>query len=153
MSFTRKKLFGIDLSTIVQSIQSSLMPRYAIMWFFGNTAPSGWVVCNGYYYSEDGSQSSTTKTTTCTIKTPNMIGVYPLGATSSIGTRLKSGLPKATVTNVSGITGGGWEGNRGGHYLAVKADSSKTPSVSFADTDETTFVRPPSINLLPCMKL
>ncbi len=110
-------------------------------------------MCNRYYYSEDGSQSSTTQTATCTIKTSNMIGVYPLGATSDIGIRLKSGLPKAAVTNVSSITGGGCEDNRGGHYLAVKADSSKTPSVSFENTDETSFVRPPSINLLPCMKL
>lgn len=137
MAFAKRNLPGIStlIENLKSTLQASLMPSGAIVWF-GNrtTAPSGWVICDG----QNG--------------TPNLIGRYPLGATSNIGTVLNSGLPKATLSNVSSITGGGWEGNRGGHYLAVKAGTA-TPSISFSNTEEATFVRPPSVKLLPCMKL
>lgn len=134
----------------------SSIPSGMICWFYKSSAPEGYVICNGKWYSPDGSESSDTETETCTIATPNLIGRYPLGSTDNIGTTLNSGLPKAS-TDALGSLGGGWEGNLGGHYLAAAISNSgnnaPTPTITFENTEVSTFVRPPSVKLLPCMKL
>ena len=92
MAFTKRNLPGIStlIENLKTSLQSSLLPSGAIVWFKRTTAPSGWAICNG------------------TNGTPNLIGKYPLGATSGIGGEVGAGLPNITGTCacVNGVVGG-----------------------------------------------
>lgn len=83
-SFKRKFLLG----TVEFACPSGM-----IAWFKLNSPPPGWVVCDG------------------TKGTPNLIGKYPIGATSNIGTRVDQNLPNLTG-EVSSIVAHGitWTG-------------------------------------------
>lgn len=137
-------------SEIEQSIKAlvSNIPKGAIMWFNLTSAPTGWVVCDG----NNG--------------TPNLIGKYPLGANSSIGTAVAAGLPniKGHVspsvhvddTNFSGAmyreetTGKRvTTDNQVTPRYAIMFDASRSNSIY----GNSTTVTPPSVRLLPCMKL
>ena len=80
MAFPRRTLEGISelLNSINTKIQNALLPSGAIVWFKRQTAPTGWAICDG------------------TNGTPNLIGRYPLGATSGIGGLVEAGLPNIT---------------------------------------------------------
>lgn len=144
MAFKRKILDG--LSGLLQQLQSSMLPSGAIVWF-GNrtTAPSGWAICNG------------------TNGTPNLIGRYPLGATSSIGSTVNAGLPNITGTAacVNNVASGAFsvgsyiqQADIYGRWAEIRAyianfDASKSNSIY----GKSSTVTPPSVKLLPCMKL
>jgi hypothetical protein len=148
-----------------------IMPSGMVSWFYSSTAPSGWVVCNGRWYSSDGRSSSNSQTATCTIQTPNLIGKYPLGATSNIGGIVNAGLPNLPHHTHTAL----WQ-NAGPNGTTVGTLPLGTMSIpSFVITsvrnadqtsttrDTTTYsdsiygnsstVTPPSVKLLPCMKL
>jgi len=152
--FKHKKLFGLQdlIDSVKTSIQASILPSGAIMWFNLKSAPSGWVVCDG------------------TNGTPNLIGRYPLGSTSSIGAFVECGLPNITggnkaVENQGYFTGafyqGGASGNsrcgdqdHAGPFLAF--DASRSCAVYGKYRNNAEFVNkviPDSVRLLPCMKL
>ena len=170
MAFAKKHLFGLDslIESIKTSIQSTLLPSGAIVWFNLKSAPSGWVVCDG------------------TNGTPNLINKYPLGTKTAaeIGTTVAAGLPnikgawavQANASSENGPTagqgaiktvrsdgkngtakptlgytlskGGGW--NDGG-YNNQGIEFSAAWSNSIYGNSST--VTPPSVKLLPCMKL
>ena len=158
-------------------IVPDIFPSGAIMYFYRNSAPSGWVICDGKYHSEDGTQSSATKTDVCTRYAPNLIGRYPLGSTGSIGGQIASGLPNIegkfrTEAQVSGATGNAWYGGPfrpadagnshiespvgGGNKTGYTFNAKLANSVYGKYDDNTEFknkVIPDSTRLLPCMKL
>jgi hypothetical protein len=153
-----------------------LIPRGFIGWFALEEAPDGWALCNGYYYSENGKHSSKDKTNGCTIKTPDLIGRYPRGSTTGIG-----GIVPASLPNIIGAFSLDSKGTKG-EYAANGAFTTEepigatilNPSHSVGDRENApntfpvyfdasrcstiysntaTTVTPPSVSLLPCMKL
>lgn len=147
MAFARKRLFG--LHAILESVKNALLPSGAIVWFKRTTAPDGWVVCDG------------------TNGTPNLIGRYPLGATSGIGDTVEAGLPDITGTAWGYEIGkaGGWR-TTGCFYDAGAGNQKGTSdnndtcgklgfkaSRSSSVYGKSSTVTPPSVKLLPCMKL
>lgn len=175
MSFTRKVL---KMDTIPEVIRSALFPSGFIAWFNRTSAPNGWVICNGKWYSTDGLQSSDTETATCSIKSPDLIGRYALGATSGIGDIVAAGLPNFDGTFSVGTTGSththtglhkhdvrSGEGNDSWEcatpaqsITATAAGGEHTHDISVTYPDGSIFgssdtVTPPSVKLLPCMKL
>lgn len=156
MAFPRRTLEGLakTIADLKQLIQNVTIPKGTIWWFHGRTtAPVGWVICDG------------------TNETPNLIGRYPLGSTSDIGSEVSAGLPN--ITGVSGMffappteIGGRWEGalaynayigwwvrgnNGDGGYPAYNFNiDARRSSEVYGNSDTVT---PPSVKLLPCMKL
>ena len=150
MAFQKRKLFGID--KLIQSILQASLPSGFVGWFDRTTAPDGWVVCNGQTYTDS---TGTTRTA------PNLIGRYPLGATSDIGGLVEAGLPNITGTfggnryyNASGAfayTGSTHvrgSSRSGGAMEGVNFNASRSSSVY----GKSTTVTPPSCKLLPCIK-
>ena len=150
MAFQKRKLFGID--KLIQSILQASLPSGFVGWFDRTTAPDGWVVCNGQTYTDS---TGTTRTA------PNLIGRYPLGATSGIGGLVEAGLPNITGTfggnryyNASGAfayTGSTHvrgSSRSGGAMEGVNFNASRSSSVY----GKSTTVTPPSCKLLPCIK-
>lgn len=84
-------------NVIQQQINVNVPLHYgAICWFELDDAPSDeWVICDGNAHTVrlDGE--------TYTVTPPNLIGKYPLGATTQIGNAVEAGLP-----NISGIFSG-----------------------------------------------
>ena len=159
-----KKLFTAQETALIKKF-SSTVPPYAIMWFKRTTAPAGWAICDGRQVSmEDGT----------VVTTPNLIDKYPLGATSSIGSAVEASIPniKGNVYRIWGRgtaksgqypTGDGvmtWTnttgtfddegGGRSYQLGTIGINASKQSSVY---KDNATTVTPPSVKLLPCMKL
>lgn len=146
MAFPRRTLEGISelLNSINTKIQNALLPSGAIVWFKRQTAPTGWVICDG------------------TNGTPNLIGRYPLGATSGIGSTVEAGLP-----NITGTFGGNRYYNASGAFVYtgsthVRGSSRSGGAMEGVDFNafrsssvygNSTTVTPPSVKLLPCMKL
>lgn len=148
MAFPRRTLEGLakTIADLKQMIQNVAIPQGTIWWFHNRTtAPVGWAICNG----NNG--------------TPNLIGRYPLGATSNIGTTVEAGLPNITGTigpiieegaHGKYTNGAFYEtekgtGHAGGSDYIVKMDASRCSSV-YGNSNTVT---PPSVRLLPCMKL
>ena len=115
------------------------------MWFKLSSAPDGWVIC-------DGSNG-----------TPNLIGKYPLGATSKIGSEVEAGLPNITgyalslesIGNCGGAFGSksnsasGVGANDWGYHQGIDFDASRCSKIY----GKSSTVTPPSVKLLPCMKV
>ena len=167
MAFPRRTFKGISelLNSINTKIQNALLPSGAIVWFKRQTAPVGWVICDG------------------TNGTPNLIGRYPLGATSGIGSTVEAGLPNITGTVYSNDGGflytpfaTGYKGDNDdpstgafsidpslnpGNIRGVDASNSdRADGVLCFDASQSnsiygrsSTVTPPSVKLLPCMKL
>lgn len=150
MAFKRKRLFGLD--TLIQSVLRAAVPSGFVGWFDRTTAPDGWVICNGQTYTDS---TGATKTA------PDLIGRYPLGATSDIGGLVEAGLP-----NITGNFGGNHYTAINGAFVnaygvAVRGSSSSAAAmrqISFdASRSSTVYgksstVTPPSCKLLPCIK-
>lgn len=148
MAFPRRTLEGLakTIADLKQMIQNVAIPQGTVWWFHNRTtAPVGWAICNG----NNG--------------TPNLIGRYPLGATSGIGSTVEAGLPNITgtigpiieegargvYTNGAFYEAGTGTGHAGGVDYIVKMDASRCSSVY----GKSSTVTPPSVKLLPCMKL
>lgn len=157
ISFSRKSL--------LTALQALVVPSGAIMWFNRSTAPSGWVVCDG------------------TNGTPNLIGKYALGANSGIGSNVPAGLPafdgtftvgdsindnhthsfKAVLWSQARHQEGGsdtdakWDpGAQSGTTGAATGSHTHNISVTYPTGSifgSSNTVTPPSVKLLPCMKL
>ena len=149
MAFPRRTLEGLakTIADLKQMIQNVAIPQGTIWWFHNRTtAPVGWVICDG----NNG--------------TPNLIGRYPLGATSNIGSTVEAGLPNiygntgyssdtgnaATFSGPFYKGGSGWCCGWGGYvyYSNILFDASRVSSIY----GNSTTVTPPSVRLLPCMK-
>lgn len=149
MSFPKRYPLGLKelLNNIRITLQKSLLPSGAIVWFNLSNPPSGWVVCDG------------------TNGTPNLIGRYPLGATSGIGGTVAAGLPAHThnyvrryTTSSNGTYGTLFVGQPGRTSVLVNSVTtneyeSTTSAASNSVYGNSTTVTPPSVKLLPCMKL
>lgn len=161
MAFQKRKLFGID--KLIQSILQASLPSGFVGWFDRTTAPDGWVVCNGQTYTDS---TGTTRTA------PNLIGRYPLGATSGIGSTVEAGLPNITggfsIDNKDPasnyiVTGSFTKTNPGigtptGHRVGEDKNAGYCfPIYLNARLSSTVYgnsstVTPPSTKLLPCIK-
>lgn len=167
MAFNKRVMFGMDgvVSKVIEKLQNLLMPSGCICYFKRSTPPSGWAICDGSVITLRDGTSMTT---------PNLIGRYPLGATSGIGTNVAAGLP-----NITGNMSSPWEMLTGkaaatsqGAFELVKSTSDvvnfgTTPyannegivKVNFNASKSNSIygrvntVQPPSVKLLPCMKL
>ncbi|MBR1988342.1 MAG: tail fiber protein [Clostridia bacterium] len=162
MAFNKRVMFGMDdvVSKVIEKLQDLLMPSGCICYFKRSTPPNGWAICDGSVVSmRDGSR----------ITTPNLIGRYPLGSTTDVGTAVSAGLP-----NITGY-GGYTEGDRtytvkttgafvkggksplaltgaytsSGYYNKIEFNASNSNSIY----GNSSTVTPPSVKLLPCMKL
>lgn len=150
MSFKRKMFGGIR--EFLDDLKNNLLPSGAVVWFDRTTAPTGWVVCNGQTYTDSAGNTKTA---------PNLIGRYPLGATSGIGGLVEAGLP-----NITGTFGGNRYGSNSGAFYnyvgkGVRGSGSSANNigqVSFSASrsnsvyGKSTTVTPPSCKLLPCVK-
>ncbi len=153
MAFPRRTLEGLSktIADLKQMIQNLSIPQGTVWWFHNRTnAPVGWAICDG------------------TNGTPNLIGRYPLGATSGIGSTVEAGLPNITGTFFgenrswgnwnSTLSGAFYQGSTVGRGMYVEWDSDNvntmfSASRSNAIYGNSTTVTPPSTKLLPCMKL
>lgn len=171
MEFGKRTLSGISelITELKQMIINGVTPSKTVSWFYRDTPPTGWVICNGKWYSTDGKQSSNTETDICTVSTPNLIGRYPLGSTSSIGVTVAAGLPNITGSVV--ICGKNESEEGEGCFRGAIVTNNVKTNASAGDTQidtvtlkfdaresnalygKSTTVTPPSVKLLPCMKL
>ena len=156
MAFGRKFLNGVK-QIIQQAKQEAALPYGTICWFNLPSAPAGWAVC-------DGTQG-----------TPDLIGRYALGSNSKIGTDVAAGLPNITgmisvdnkdsidYYNVAGsftkddpgfgedVTASARVGDDGNADFAFPIYFNANLSNGIYGNSNT--VTPPSVRLLPCMKL
>ena len=135
MALQRKILLGI--SKLIDQLKLSMLPSGTVCWFYLTEVPYGWGLCNGRYYSKDGSESSDIPTETCTIGTPELIGRYPLGSISDIGGTVNAGLPNIKGKLISEDGGypytpyaTGYKGENKQTYAhgALYVDSSNVPT-------------------------
>lgn len=150
MSFPRRTLEGLAkiIEDLKQMMQNSSIPQGTIWWFHGRTtAPDGWAICDG----ENG--------------TPDLIGRYPLGAKTRIGRKVSAGLPNIVGTIASLQNGGTnttgafstdndtsssrYDGAGAGFGFEYNFDASRCDDIY----GNSSTVTPPSVRLLPCMKL
>ena len=150
MAFKRKKLFGID--SLIQSVLRASLPSGFVGWFDLTTAPDGWVICNGQKYTDSSGVERTA---------PNLIGRYPLGATSDIGGLVEAGLPNITGNfggNRYGTIDGAFADAGGTHVRGSSSSADNMRKISFNASrsssvyGKSTTVTPPSTKLLPCIK-
>lgn len=168
MAFTERTLIGINklIADLKQMVVNSVTPARTVSWFYRDTAPIGWAICNGQTVTmNDGSS----------LVTPDLIGRYPLGATSAIGTTVEASLPNIKGEYYMGgiydlqMSSGAYANSVGGptykfdgvsgasHWQAangqeahIEFDASDYNSIY---KDSATTVTPPSVKLLPCIKL
>lgn len=124
------------------NLMNAFIPKGMIAWFDLEEAPEGWE-----------------------IYTP-LLGKYPLGANTSIGAEVEAGLPNIngrTIADDSEVSGNYADGAfyygdaKGGAYSYSTTgtsywmyfDASRSNSIY----GNSTTVTPPSVNLLPCIKL
>lgn len=150
MAFPRRTLEGLakTIADLKQMIQNVAIPQGTIWWFHNRTtAPVGWAICDG------------------TNGTPNLIDRYPLGATSSIGGLVEAGLPNiygntgyaSDTAGYAAFTGPFVKGSSGyccgwggyANHTNIFFDANKANPIY----GNSTTVTPPSVRLLPCMKL
>ena len=160
MDFKERTLTGIKslIAELKQMIVNGVTPARTISWFYRDTAPTGWDICDGRIVTMNDGTS---------LETPNLIGRYPLGATSGIGSEVSAGLPNITGTtaniayinegknsgalrrNGGGNRGGIWTNSTGIYIGSISIDASNSSAI-YGNSDTVT---PPSVRLLPCIKL
>lgn len=147
-----------------------------IEWFASNTAPDGYLVCNGANVSRETYADLFAKIGTTfgsgdgstTFTLPNLIDKFAQGSTT-VGTVKSAGLPNITGTLTNGrsflrefVTSGAISGNvspgagnsfywddvAGQFYCVISIDASKSNSIY----GNSTTVQPPALTLLPCIK-
>lgn len=135
-------IYKEEIKQLIEAFTVNAVPSGFVGWFNRETAPEGWVICDG------------------TNGTPNLIGRYPLGATDEIGSLVEAGLPNITGTTIGrnngyasgafaigGFSADAYEGTVPNHVMTF--DASRCSSIY----GNSTTVTPPSTKLLPCMKL
>lgn len=151
---------------------SALIPPGTIIHYAGRTVPSGWLICNGANVSRTdyaalfaaigtiyGAGNGST-----TFGLPNLNGRFFEGTTytSSVGTYHSAGLPNITgeftaVEEMNTVTGAfyvvknGQATKSGNHYSGQRINLEASRSSAIFGTTST--VQPPSIALLPCIKI
>lgn len=122
------------------NLMNAFIPKGMIAWFELDEAPEGWAIYEP------------------------LISRYPLGAYNNIGNRVAAGLPNITGTIGPILEEGAYgkytdgafyqttetgTGHAGGTDYIVKMDASRCSDV-YGRSDTVT---PPSVKLLPCIKL
>ena len=177
MDFIRKVLFGYESlkKRLKEDLSFYFVPSGTVMWFFVNEIPDRdgcWKLCDGKYWSRDGKRWSLTyDKDNYPYATPSLIGRYPLGAAEGdVGSVVSAGLPNITgkfrtEAQTAGSTGGRWvsgafaEAHTGSSHLASRIDPGDVTGYTFdASRCSTVYgrsdtVTPPSVKLLPCIKL
>ena len=172
--FKHKNIFGLQTlidsikTSIQETIQASLVPSGAIMWFNRTTAPTGWAICDGTNGTPNlinkyivGSKTGITDSVAAGL--PNITGAWNVqanagsengpgaghGAIKTVRADGKNGTAKPTLGyDLSARVGGGW--NDGGyHDQAIEFSAAWSNSIY----GKSSTVTPPSVKLLPCMKL
>lgn len=155
-------IYKEEIKQLIESLVMNAVPSGFIGWFKRTEAPEGWIVCDG------------------TNGTPNLIGRYPLGSESDIGSLVDAGLPdisgtflaESTYSHTTGAftdtesdgTGNGMTDSSYDNIIRFKASTGTVSSVAEDGTitymaqeespyGKSTTVTPPSVKLLPCMKL
>ena len=169
------KLIGLPNGTLTWGGKTIAPVTGKIEWFAFNTAPDGYLVCNGANVSREtyadlfavigttfGSGDGST-----TFALPNLIDKFAQGSTT-VGTYKSAGLPNITGTlsvwkcgelleNKEGsfqdsyATSLSVSGHRGDAYesfLYIKFNASRSNSIY----GNSTTVQPPALTLLPCIK-
>ena len=165
MAFIERTLAGINelIAELKQMIINGATPARTVSWFYRDTAPVGWAICDGRTVTmNDGT----------TLITPNLIDRYIVGkkTSDSIGRTIEAGLPNivgefiGSDDNVVGQEVVGWTSGAFRAYVGndnaiadggpgrekhVTFDASRSNSI-YGNSDTVT---PPSIGLLPCIKL
>ena len=139
-----------------------------IEWFAFNTAPDGYLVCNGASVSRTTYANLFAKIGTTfgkgdgstTFTLPNLIDKFAQGSTT-VGTYKSAGLPNITGTtgwlrNMNNMTGAFILGDTEyvfNNYQSINAENTKfdaSHSNSIYGNSDT--VQPPALTLLPCIK-
>lgn len=153
---TVSSIYKEEIKRLIEALAVNAVPSGFIGWFNRETAPEGWAVCDG------------------TNGTPDLIGRYPLGATSGIGSTVRAGLPEiygrfGTDAAYGEYTEGafieidcgstyGSGGAEGRLFEFVASKGTKDVDGSYMEPADSPYgksntVTPPSTKLLPCMKL
>lgn len=179
MAFTERTLAGINelIAELKQMITNGMTPARTVSWFYRDTAPIGWAICDGRTVTmNDGT----------TIVTPNLIDRYIVGkkTSDSIGRTIDAGLPNIEGKLISddgkvphSAYAAGYKNDESHRWEhgALYVDASDIPSnlTGIYDTNRdrndgwlcfdasrsnaiygnSDTVTPPSIGLLPCIKL
>ena len=174
-SYWRKILDYTDFSTIQAQIESQMAGALTgtIQWFACDAGQQGsdYLICDGRAVSRTDYARLFAKIGTKygagngsgTFNLPNLVGRFPQGATTSIGTAIQPGLPDITGTfdgNVnddnSWKTGAfyvfdrqpnGSDGDSGGGRVGFAASRSN------AIYGRSSTVQPPALTLLPCIHI
>ena len=138
-----------------------------IKWFAFNTAPNGYLVCNGANVSREtyadlfavigttfGSGDGST-----TFALPNLIDKFAQGSTT-VGTVKNAGLPNITggLGESSQRISGAFYGDNNWAYGVPSGDSKKSQYIGFNASrsspiyGRSSTVQPPALTLLPCIK-
>ena len=141
-------IYKEEIKQLIEALMINAVPSGFIGWFNRETAPEGWIVCDG------------------TNGTPNLIGRYPLGAISGIGSTVEAGLPNikghvSPSVHVDDInfSGAMYREETTGNRVTTENMVSPRYSIMFdASRSNDVYgnsetVTPPSTKLLPCMKL
>jgi microcystin-dependent protein len=155
---------SVTLAQLVTAVQQSLVPAGAVQPFAMNSAPTGWLACNGdavsrSTYSGLFSAISTTYGAgngSTTFNLPDLRGYFVRGsgtnsdgtASGTFGAKQADALKSHTHTyGWKGTTYGGANGGNGGTW---QVDS--TQSTSDASTGASGETRPKNIAMLYCIK-
>lgn len=163
-----------QLAAAIRTIAGSGVPPGAIQFFATQSAPSGWLVCDGRAVRRadypalfaaigtlygDGNGTST-------FNLPDMVGRFAEGSTTAVGQSVEAGLPdiqgrfsgtenavpsRSTITGAfasSGTTGNGPDGYNTDDYVIDFRASRYNGIYGRSST-----VQPASVRLLPCIKL
>lgn len=166
-----------QLAQAIRAIATAVSPTGAVQFFAQETAPAGWLVCDGRAVSRAtyaslfaaigetygaGNGSST-------FNLPNLIGRFPEGATTDVGQSVAAGLPNVsgkfwaartgrgdlpgTVANGAFSEAGRWSaqvhnGANDDWGSVYQLDASRSSAVY----GRSNTVQPASVRLLPCIK-
>ncbi len=166
-----------QLAQAIRAIATAASPTGAVQFFAQETAPAGWLVCDGRAVSRAtyaslfaaigetygaGNGSST-------FNLPNLIGRFPEGATTDVGQSVAAGLPNVsgkfwaartgrgdlpgTVANGAFSEAGRWSAQvHNGANDDWGSVYELNASRSSAIYGRSSTVQPPAVRLLPCIK-
>ena len=162
------KLIGLPDGTLTWNGKTIGATAGQVEWFAFNTAPDGYLVCNGANVSREtyADLFAVIGTTfgegdgSTTFTLPNLINKFAQGSTT-VGTVKSAGLPNITGQTGYRFGGGGTSGcfiagaavNCGDWYTPhtntqLEFDASQSNSIY----GNSTTVQPPALTLLPCIK-
>lgn len=163
-----------QLARAIRRLAGAANPAGAVQFFAQDSAPEGWLVCDGRAVSRDefaalfaaiGEKYGAGNGST-TFNLPNMVGKFAEGATSNVGQEMQPGLPNITGTfsglenaepsTVSVFSGAFSSTNTKANGAGQRNDDDYIVRFRASDSNpiygRSTTVQPPAIKLLPCIK-